>query len=91
MNSLILNIDSALDKLGTRELMGANLIIVNGNVVKDIVGHIKYMDAHTINNILAKDYPDATYKLNENDLVMYPYSDKKTIIMQTNFKFIQIK
>jgi hypothetical protein len=69
------------------DMLKAELIIVNGNVHKSRHGrNIR------VNDILASNYPDATFHFTETGFtVMYPNPDRKIIIMSNTIQFQQIK
>lgn len=76
----------------TEDMLRADLVIINGKVHKDRHSYTKYRNQNTIHSILTKDYPDITYDaMIDGGLIMYPFPDRKIIIMDTNLKFQQIK
>lgn len=68
-------------------ILKAELIIVNGKVHKN-----RGVENIRVNDIIAGDYPDATFSFTETGFtVMYPNPDRKIIIMSDTIQFQQIK
>lgn len=70
------------------DILRSDLVIIDGKVHKDRAN----LSRDSINTILTEDYPDITYDVMiDGGLIMYPFPDRKIIIMDTNLKFKQIK